>query len=311
MEKIIFEKLKQTLKSKGEIKILSTDVDKRFDDACKILSDEVPNIKYINIDSNFIKNYENKEDLFNLYKEIRSGKEDEKALTKNFNDPNFFATLLVKSGWASGIVSGATHPTSSILRPAFQIIKTRTKGEVISSLTWLSKDNYQDMFFADISVIPNPDFNQLSQIAIQTANSVKKIFNVKPVVAMLSFSTKGSGGKQDDVIKVQEATKLVEKSGIKVYGEIQWDAAIRKEIFSKKMGIKNPKDMPNVFIFPDLNSGNIGYKIAATLGEFNAVGPILQNIDKPINDLSRGCNPREIADLVIITALQTIEKKGN
>ena len=307
MNKINFSKLKlkKILTDEKEIKILSTDVDQRFDDACKILSKEASNIKYINITPEFIKEFDNKKELFDLYKSIRSGKEDEKLLKKNFNNPNFFATLLVKSGWASGIVSGATHPTSDILRPAFQIIKTKVKGEVISSLTWLSKKNHQDMFFADISVMPNPDAKQLSQIAIQTANSVKNIFDVKPVVAMLSFSTNGSGGKkQDDVIKVQEATKLVKKEGIEVYGDIQWDAATREEIFSKKMGIDTPENMPNVFIFPDLNSGNIGYKIASTLGKFNAVGPILQNIDKPINDLSRGCNAREIADLVIITALQ-------
>ena len=305
MNKINFNDLKKNLQSKGEIKILSTDVDKRFDEACDILKSEVPNIKYININKEFIKNFEGKEKLFNLYKEIRSGKEDEKTLDKNFNDPNFFASLLVKSGWANGIVSGATHPTSDILRPAFQIIKTKVKGEIISSLIWLSKNDYQDMFFADISVMPNPDANQLAQIAIQTSNSVKNIFNIKPVVAMLSFSTNGSGGKQDDVIKIKEATKLVKEANVEVYGEIQWDAAIRKEIFIQKMKQDIPKDMPNVFIFPDLNSGNIGYKIASTLGGFNAVGPILQNIDKPINDLSRSCNSREIADLVIITALQT------
>ena len=314
MNKIDFNSLKESLKKEGTLKILSTDIDQRYDDSVKILSKEVPNIEYINVNEEFIENFDEKmkEDMFELYKEIRVGKEEIEVLEKNFKNPNFFSNLLVKSGWAHGIVSGATHPTSDILRAAFQVTKPRDTKQVISSFVWLSKDNHSDMFFSDISVMPNPNAEQLAQIAMQTADSVKDVFDTEPVIAMLSFSTNGSGGKQESVLKVQEATKIVKEANYNVYGDIQWDAAVKENVFAQKMKA-SPDKMPNVFIFPDLNAGNIGYKIAATLGGFNAVGPILQNISKPVNDLSRGCNAQEIADLVIITAMQAVSamKKEN
>ncbi len=307
--KIDFQALKDLLKTKGEIIILSTDDDVRFDEAKEALKNEVSNIEFIKVNAEYIANYDAsaKEEMLNLYLELRQGKEEEAKLKENFNDVNIFANLMVKSGRAHGIVSGATHPTSDILRPAFQIIKPAEKG-VISSFMWLHKEEVKDLFFADVSVMPNPDAEQLSQIAVQTANSVEKVFGVKPVVAMLSFSTNGSGGKVEEVLKVQEATRLAKEKGIEVYGDIQWDAANRPEIFASKMKIDAPEDMPNVFIFPDLNAGNISYKLASTLGGYQAVGPILQNISAPVNDLSRGCTSSEIVDLVIITALQSINK---
>lgn len=307
--KIDFQQLKELLKTKGTITILSTDNDPRYDEAKASLANEVPNIDFIKVDSDFIANYDAaaKEEMLNLYLELRAGKEEEAKLKENFNDVNIFANLLVKSGKADGIVSGATHPTSDILRPAFQIVKPAQKG-VISSFMWLHKESEKDLFFADVSVMPEPDAEQLAQIAVQTANSVEKVFGVKPVVAMLSFSTNGSGGKVPPVIKVQEATKIAKESGIEVYGDIQWDAAMRPDVFASKMKIEAPADMPNVFIFPDLGAGNIGYKLASTLGGYQAVGPILQNISAPVNDLSRGCTASEIVDLVIITALQSVNK---
>ncbi len=307
--KIDFQQLKELLKTKGTITILSTDDDSRFDEAKASLANEVANIDFIKVDADYIANYDAsaKEELLNLYFELRAGKEDEAKLRENFNDVNIFANLLVKAGKAHGIVSGATHPTSDILRPAFQIIKPAEKG-VISSFMWLHKEEATDLFFADVSVMPEPNAEQLAQIAVQTANSVQNVFGVKPVVAMLSFSTNGSGGNIEPVIKVQEATKLAKEAGIEVYGDIQWDAAMRPEVFASKMKIDAPETMPNVFIFPDLAAGNISYKLASTLGGYQAVGPILQNISAPVNDLSRGCTASEIVDLVIITALQAVNK---
>lgn len=307
-----FTKMKELIvASRVNLKILSTDTDDRFDQAVEILQLEVPNVDYRRIDADYIENYpeKDKQTLLDLYISIRGEKEDHEVLKEKLKDPNIFANLMVKKGWADGIVSGATHPTADILRPAFQIIKTTHKDMPISSFMWLNKENEDDLFFADISVIPTPDPKQLSQIAIQTAQSVEAIFDVKPVVAMLAFSTNDQGSRAQEVINIREATKMVEESGIEVYGEIQWDAATRREVFELKMKRKSPKVMPNVFIFPNLTSGNIGYKIAATLGGYEAVGPVLQNIAAPVNDLSRGCLPQEIVNLVVLTCMQALNIK--
>ena len=306
MEKISIENLINKLKQSGELIILSTDYDPRFAEAKKIVETEVPNLKFKHPKE--LINDGIKEELLELYIELRKGKETPEELKEKINDDNIISNLLVKAGYAAGIVSGATFPTSEILRPAFQIIKSKRKGEAISSLMWLSKEGKRDLFFADISVLPEPDEEQLAQIAVQTAKTVESVFGIKPVVAMLSFSTNGSGGVATPVEKVRNATKIAKEKGIEVYGEIQWDAATRSEIFASKMKIDSPSIMPNVFIFPDLNSGNIGYKIATGLGEYHGVGPILQNISSPVNDLSRGCSAKEMADLVIITALQAVNK---
>ncbi len=312
MAKVNFELLKKRLLDyEKEIIILSIDYDERFFEAVKKLHKLVPNIKYLQVNEEFISNFDKvkKDQLFNFYKELRIGRDDEKLLQENFKKPNYFATLLLKGGYANGIVSGANYPTAHILKPAFQIVKQIDKNEPISSFMWLYKDNHYDMFMADVSVNPNPNANQLAAIAIQTANSVKDIFNIKPVVAMLSFSTLGSGGKQPDVLKIQEATAIVKKAGIEVIGEIQWDAAYNQKTFDLKTKGQKLSKLPNVFVFPDLNSGNIGYKITTTIGNFKAIGPLLQNIKLPVNDLSRGCNADEIVDLVIITALQWLDSQ--
>ncbi|AHK22466.1 Phosphate acetyltransferase [Candidatus Hepatoplasma crinochetorum Av] len=309
-EKINFKDLKEKIKRyQKEIIILSTDNDQRFFEAKKIIEKNFDNLKYIKIDDNFIKNYSQneKERLFNLYKDLRNGKEDLEKLEKNFSNPNYFANLLLRENRADGIVSGSTHPTSEILRPSFQILKTKIPDVPVSSFMWLERENTKDLFFADISVNPNPSSLELANIAIQTANSVKNIFKIEPIIAMLSFSTLGSGGDNPLVLKIREATDIVKKdSNYKVIGEIQWDAAYDPNIFKIKVNDPNFETLPNIFIFPDLNSGNIGYKIAATLGDFKAIGPLLQNIKKPVNDLSRGAKVEEIVDLVIITALQVI-----
>ncbi|NOQ50512.1 MAG: phosphate acetyltransferase [Mycoplasmataceae bacterium] len=310
MNKIEFRKIKEELRNSQKIIILSTDNDERFEQAKEILKIQLPNIEYIKIDQKYIDDFDQseKKSLFATYIELRQGKESLSQLETNFNNPNYFANLLVFANKADGIVSGSTHKTSDILRPAFQIIKPRIASQVISSFMWLCKEEHRDLFMADISIMPNPDASQLAQIAIATANSVKTLFNIEPFVAMLSFSTLGSGGKNESVLKVAKATEIVRDYGINVVGEIQWDAAYFEDVFITKTKTK-PQQLPNIFIFPDLNSGNIGYKIAASLGKFKAIGPLLQNINKPINDLSRGATSQEIADLVVITALQVIRTR--
>ncbi len=305
MDNINFEQLIENLKSAGEVIILSTDTDERFDEAKEKVESTFSNVKYIRIDKKYIDTYKNKSELFNLYKEIRAGKDTEEQLVEGFNNVNTFANLLVKNGDAHGIVSGATHATADILRPAFQVIKAKEKGAPISSFMWMKKENKKDLFMADISVNPNPDAEGVAYIAMHTADSVKKIFNVEPIIAMLSFSTYGSGGKHPDIEKVRTATEIVKSKGYEVYGEIQFDAAVREKVFESKTKMSSER-MPNVFIFPDLDAGNIGYKIAATLGEYDAIGPVLQNINAPVNDLSRGATSDEIFSLVVITALQTL-----
>ncbi|BDV03607.1 MAG: phosphate acetyltransferase [Candidatus Hepatoplasma scabrum] len=309
-DKINFEDLKAKIKNyHQEIIILSTDDDQRFFDAKKIIEQEFKNLKYLKIDQKFIEDYDvnEKEKLYQLFKELRKDKDDLKSLEKKFLDRNYFANLLLKSKKADGIVSGVTHPTSDILRPSFQILKTKIKNTPVSSFMWLKKQNHRDLFFADISVNPNPNSEELANIAIETANSVKKMFNIEPVIAMLSFSTFGSGGNHPLVLKIQEATEIAKKlTNYKIIGEIQWDAAYNEEVFKIKAKGYDFSKLPNVFIFPDLDCGNISYKIASSLGNFEAIGPILQNIRKPVNDLSRGAKVQEIVNLVIITALQVI-----
>ncbi|BDV02529.1 MAG: putative phosphotransacetylase [Candidatus Hepatoplasma vulgare] len=310
-DKIVFTELENKLKNYSKtITILSTDNDERFNKAKEILEKKFTNLKYLKIDKDFIENFDKnkKEKLLNHYFDLRKEKENEESLKNNFKNPNYFATLLLKSDFVDGIVSGSTHPTADILRPSFQILKTKDKTAPVSSFMWLSKKGKKDLFFADISVNPDPNFEELGKIAIQTANSVKKLFNIEPVIAMLSFSTLNSGGNHPLIEKIRKATEFVKSnSSYQVIGEIQWDAAFNEEIFKLKAKNFNLKKMPNVFIFPDLNNGNIGYKIAATLGNYLAIGPILQNIAKPVNDLSRGSNVDEIVNLVILTALQKIE----
>ncbi len=302
---IDFNKLIETLKSAGEVTILSTDTDERFDQAKEKIETTIPNVKYIRIDEEFMASYEGKDALFNLYKEIRAGKDEEAKLQEGFKNPNIFANLLVKAGFAHGIVSGATWPTADILRPAFQVIKAKEKGAPVSSFMWMKKEGKMDQFMADISVNPNPSMEELAAIAMHTADSVKKIFNIEPIIAMLSFSTYGSGGNHPDILKVREATEIVKSKGYEVFGEIQFDAAFKKNVFESKTKMDSSR-MPNVFVFPDLDAGNIGYKMAACLGEYDAIGPIVQNINAPVNDLSRGASVDEIVALVVITALQSL-----
>ena len=206
------------------------------------------------------------------------------------------AVKLLKCNKVDGIISGATHASSLTIKSAFKF----KKGLVSSFFLILFKN--KKYLFADCAVIPNPDYKQLAEIAVQTAESAK-LLGINPKIAMLSYSTKGSA-KDGTLSKIRKATEILKKKNLIVDGELQLDSAIIPEIAKRKKS-KIIKGDANVLIFPDLNSGNIGYKLAEIFGNAIAVGPILQNLSKPVNDLSRSATVEEIYNVGLITILQS------
>jgi len=232
--------------------------------------------------------------------EIRNGKINLKDAKKLILNPNYFGVMLVKEGLADGLVSGAAHPTSDTLRPAFQILRSNHKA----SGAFLMKKQNKYFIFADCAVNINPTEEDLAYIAYDSVKTAKML-KITPRVAFLSYSTNGSGKGAE---KVRNAWKLFKKFYPKLSscGEIQADAALNKNV--RKIKWKNcPLDKDaNVLIFPDLNSGNISYKLVQRLAGFESIGPIIQGLEKPVNDLSRGCSIKEIVDLVAITSIQAL-----
>lgn len=232
---------------------------------------------------------------------------------KLLTDGTYFGAMMLKMGDVDGLVSGACHSTANTLRPGLQIIKTAPGVSSVSSFNLMicppQGNQYCPdgmVFFADCGLNPTYTSEGLAECAITTANSAKAIAGIDPKVAMLSFSTKGSA-KHDNVTMVAEAVKLAKEKApdLKLDGELQFDAAIVPSVAALKAPDSDVAGKANVFIFPDLQAGNIGYKIAERLGGFMAVGPICQGFAKPLNDLSRGCKSEDIVAAVAITALQT------
>ena len=222
------------------------------------------------------------------------------------NDPTFFGAMMLRMNRADVCISGALNPTAHVLRAGLQIVKTLPGVSVMSSdMLMFSPDNRPPLSFADCAVNPNPDAEQLAEIALSTAQTHKAIFNEEPQVAMLSFSTMGSA-KHDLVDKVQKAYQIAHKAapGLKIDGEMQADAAIVEKVGKKKAPESEVAGRANVLIFPDLNAGNIGYKLVQRFAGYEAVGPILQGMNKPIHDLSRGCSVEDIVNLTAVAALQ-------
>ena len=245
--------------------------------------------------------------LIDALVERRNGKTDRETAKKWLQDVNYFGTMLVYQGIADGMVSGATHPTGDTVRPALQIVKTVAGSKRISGAFIMQKGD-QRYIFSDAAINIDIDAQTMAEIAIQSANTAK-IFGIDPKVAMLSFSTKGSA-KADQVTKVAEATKIAQKLApdLAIDGELQFDAAFVPSVGKSKAPDSKVAGQANVFIFPDLQSGNIGYKIAQRLGEFEAIGPILQGLAKPISDLSRGCNEDDVYKVSLITAAQSVNE---
>ncbi len=227
--------------------------------------------------------------------------------------PNYFGTLMVKSGDADGLVSGANHSTADTVRPALQIIKSAHKDRGVSSFLFMVS-NEKPYLFSDCAITINPSAKELADIALETANTSLQ-FGIEPKIAMLSFSTYGSG-KGEMVDKVKEATALAKAAlendefkgrPIVIDGEMQADAALDMVVGKKKSPTSPVAGQANTLIFPDLNSGNIGYKLLQRLGGCEAYGPVLQGLNAPVNDLSRGCFAEDIVGVIAITALQAVK----
>ena len=248
------------------------------------------------------------DDLYELRKAKGMTIEQAQELLKT--NSRYFATMMVKSGDADGFVSGANHPTSDTLRPALQILKTAPNTKLVSAffVMVVPECDYGEngiFVFADCGLNEYPDAEALSEIAISSAESFKELVGKEPKVAMLSYSTMGSA-HSPLTEKVVEATKLLKskKPNLICDGEIQLDAAILPEIAERKAPNSPLKGKSNILIFPDLDAGNIGYKLTQRSGKAEAYGPLCQGISKAVNDLSRGCSSSDIAGVVAITAVQ-------
>lgn len=223
-------------------------------------------------------------------------------------DSVYFGVMMVKKNLADGLVSGAVHSSADTLRPALQIIKARENAGIVSSffLMEFDKPKYEKAYiFSDCGLVINPNSEELSEIAIESNDTYKLLVGDMPKVAMLSFSTKGSA-TSPETLKVIEATSKVKEKrpDIIVDGELQLDSAIDKVVASKKAPESNVAGGANVLIFPNLDAGNIGYKLAERFGGAKAYGPITQGLKKAVNDLSRGCNAEDIVGAVAITCVQ-------
>ena len=258
-------------------------------------------------------NSEKHDEYVNLLYELRKHKgmtiEQAKELVK---DPVYYGMLMVKDEQtnADGLVSGAAHSTSDTLRPALQILKTAPGTKLVSAFFVMVVPDCEygekgTFVFADSGLNENPDSEALSEIAISSSKSFKQLVQKEPKVAMLSYSTYGSA-KSELTQKVIEATQKVKEKEqeLKVDGELQLDAAIIPEIAEMKAPGSPLKGQANVLVFPNLDCGNIGYKLVQRLGKAEAYGPLCQGIAKPVNDLSRGCNSKDVAGVVAITAVQ-------
>ncbi len=255
-----------------------------------------------------------KEEFANKLYELRKEKGMTIEEAKNLvNEPIYYGMMMLKSGEADGLVSGACHSTANTLRPALQILKTKEGTKLVSAFFVICVPDCEygekgTFIFGDSGLNQNPNPDELSEIAIASAESFKSLVQKEPKVAMLSYSTYGSA-KSELTEKVIEATRITkEKRGdLLVDGELQLDAAIVPEVAMSKAPDSPIKGDANVLIFPDLDAGNIGYKLAQRLGKAEAYGPLCQGIAKPVNDLSRGCSSDDIAGVVAITAVQSAQ----
>lgn len=260
--------------------------------------------------------YAKKEEYAQLLCELRKSKGmTMEQATKLAQDPLYIACLMIKNGDADGEVAGAANTTGNVLRPALQIIKTEPGISVVSGafLMFTKKKEYGDnglLFFADCAVTPDPTAEQLAQIAVSTGNTAKLFTEKDPKVAILSFSSKGSAS-HPLVDKVIEATKIAKTlaPNMSLDGELQADAALVPAVGKSKAPESSVAGNANVLVFPSLEVGNIAYKLVQRLGDAEAVGPILQGMAAPVNDLSRGCSVDDIYKLVAITANQAIALK--
>lgn len=257
------------------------------------------------------KSHPKKEQYVNLMVELRKNKGmTHEEASRLIEDPLYLGVLMIKSGDADGEVSGADHATGDVLRPAFHYIKTAPGISVVSGafIMILKDKNFGDngvLIFADSAVHPNPTDRELAEIAVASAHTARVIAQMEPRVALLSFSTKGSA-KHELVDKVVSATKIAQQMApdLMIDGELQGDAALIESIGQKKAPGSKIAGKANVLVFPDLNCGNIAYKLVQRLAHAEAIGPVLQGMAAPINDLSRGCSVSDIVCMIAIASNQ-------
>ena len=324
----VLDKIMKKAKQNKKTIVLPEGKDQRIIDAARILhnqkiadvivlinendvNDELTKIQKEGIKVIIIEHSE----MLNSYSSLLVDLRKEKGMTKEEADKLilntvFYGVMMVKSSDADGMVAGAITSTSDVLRPALQILKTARNVKLVSSfflmdVPKLSSMNYGVYAFSDCGLVVNPDADELSEIAIQTAKSFDYLTNEEPRVAMLSYSTFGSA-QGELVSKVVSATKIAQERypNLKIDGEFQLDAAIVPSVAKLKAPLSSVAGYANVLVFPDLQAGNIGYKLVERLANANAYGPITQGLSKPVNDLSRGCSFEDIVAVVAITALQ-------
>ena len=250
--------------------------------------------------------FEDMDKMVDAMVELRKGKMSPEQCRASLLQANYFGTMLVKMGYADALLGGATYSTADTVRPALQIIKTKPGSKIVSSCFILVREaatgSREVLAMGDCAINIKPTDDELVEIALETAETAK-VFGIDPKVAFLSFSTLGSG-KGEDVDKMRNAAEKAKLAmpNIPIDGELQFDAAVSPKVAETKCKGSKVAGYANTFIFPDINAGNIGYKIAQRLGGFEAYGPILLGLNAPINDLSRGCNAQEVYSMAIITA---------
>ncbi len=248
-------------------------------------------------------------DLYNTFVqalvERRAGKCTYEQAEELIKKPNYFGTMMVYMGYAEGLVSGAAHSTGDTVRPALQIIKMKPGLSKTFGYFLMVRDD-EKYIMGDCAINPSPESKDLAEFSIEAAKAAS-MFGIAPKVALLSFSTNGSADAEE-AEKVRKAVKLAKKkdSGFTIDGEMQFDAAFVEGVAKKKFPDSPVAGQANTFIFPDLNSGNIGYKMVQRLAGFEAMGPILAGLNKPVNDLSRGCSSEDAYNTAIITAAQSV-----
>ena len=322
---MIIEKMKKKIIGKNKVLVLPEGDDIRIlgaavrlhkENLCKpLLLGEVNKIKDLAKSNNLditgidiLNPLEDKDFDNNVNKmfELRKGKNSLEDCKKMLNGRNYYAIMLLYNGLADAALGGATYSTADTIRPALQIIKTKPGCKIVSSCFALLKEGSPTLIFGDCGVNVNPSSEELCDIAVSSVETAR-LFEIDPKVAFLSFSTKGSA-KSDEVSKVQQAVELMKDREVDFDydGELQFDAAYDKATGSKKAPSSSVAGRANVFIFPDLEAGNIGYKIAQRLGGYEALGPILQGVKMPVNDLSRGCNEEEVYKMAILSTSQSL-----
>ena len=249
--------------------------------------------------------YENMEAMVAKMVELRRGKMTEDEVRAALKKSNYFGTMLVAMGEADALLGGATYSTADTVRPALQLVKTKPGNKIVSSCFIMVREGVGDntvLAMGDCAINIKPTEDELVEITTEVAHCAR-IFGIDPKVAMLSYSTKGSG-KGEDVDKMRNACVKAKEAApdLAIDGEMQFDAAVSPTVGQLKFPGSQVAGYANTFIFPDINAGNIGYKIAQRLGSFEAYGPILLGLNAPINDLSRGCNAQEVYSMAIITA---------